>query len=104
MSSKKSEVARALDRSEVFHGKPPRRIRRVRIKYPKAVVLLGACAQLDYVSDKWDGKLRRYFHEFKLSDPKRPCLVFASATPQPDGSNLLIIKGHFRIDKDGIIG
>lgn len=74
------------------------------MEWPRALMMLGLCAQVDYVSDKFDNKIRRYFHEFELSDPEKPCLLLADAQPQPDGSHLLIIKGHFKIKPEGIVG
>jgi len=72
--------------------------------WPQTLIQIGLCAQVDYVSDKWDGTVRRYYHEFDLGKAKRPCLLFAAPDPQADGSMLLIIKGHFTIESDGIIG
>jgi len=92
-------LEKALIRSEEFHGLPPRHVKHTDITFPKALVLIGDCAQIDYISDKFDGKLRRYFHEFD-----HDCQVFTGEKPQPDGSNLLIIKGRFKIKPEGIIG
>jgi len=89
----------ALKLSKEFHGFDPRKIHKVKIEWPKALVMLGPCVRLDYHSDKFDGKPRIYFHEFE-----KPAAVYAAESPQPDGTNLLIIHGHFRIKPEGITG
>jgi len=89
----------SLRLSEKFHGARPRTVRRQPIEWPKSLVHIGALAQLDYISDKYDGTLRQYFHEFE-----KPCSVFAGAIAQADGTNLLIVKGRFNIKADGIVG
>lgn len=93
------ELIDAARLSEKFHGFKPRRISQANITWPRALVRIGACAQVDYVSDKFDGKLRQYYHEFE-----KACHVYAFPRPQADGSNALLIVGKFKIDKDGLIG
>ena len=92
-------VAAAVRKSELFHGKPPRRISSVKVTWPKALVHIGPCAQLDYVSNKWGDKLTQYFHQFTGR-----CDVFAAPTTQPDGDGLLILKGSFKLQPEGITG
>lgn len=92
-------LKRALRLSEEFHGAAPRKISRTFIDWPRALVQIGSAAQVDYISDKFDGKLRQYFHQFE-----KPALVLAGASPQRDGDNLLIIKGKFKITQKGIEG
>ncbi len=92
-------LKRALDLSRQFYGMAPRVIRKVKIDWPKSVVCIGAAAQIDYISDKFDGKVRQYFHEFEGE-----AVVFVGADPQKDGDNLIIIKGNFQITPDGITG
>jgi hypothetical protein len=92
-------VHAATELSQQFHGFKPRRIQRVRIDWPKALTHLGQCAQVDYVCRKFDGKTRRYFHEFE-----NVAHVLAAPNSQPDGDSLLIIKGKFRIKPEGITG
>lgn len=94
-----AELAAAAELAERFNGKPPRRIRSVKIRWPRALMHVGPCAQLDYVSDKWDGKLRQYFHEFTGR-----CDLFAAPAAQPDGDGLLILKGKFKLKPEGITG
>ena len=92
-------VNKAMRLSKSFHGFDPRRIKGVDLDWPKALVCLGPCVRLDYYSDKHDGKPRIYFHEFE-----KPAAVYAAESPQPDGTNLLIIHGHFSIKPEGITG
>lgn len=92
-------VKRAVELSRKFYGFAPRKLRQVNIEWPTALVFIGAGAQVDYVADKFDGKTRQYYHRFE-----GPTEVFASDRPQKDGSNLLIIRGKFKIKKEGITG
>lgn len=89
----------ALAKSSEFHGRPPKAIRRRRVRIPKALVRIGAAAQVDYVSDKWDGKFRRYFHEFE-NEPE----LYATPKPDRNGEMILVIVGKFKLNADGIIG
>jgi hypothetical protein len=92
-------LAEAMRLSQKFHKFVPRSVHKVDIHWPKASMLIGPCVRLDYFSDKWTGKGKVYFHEFD-----GPCQVFAAARPQPDGDNLLIVKGKFEIRPEGITG
>lgn len=89
---------RAIALSKKFHGLVPRRVRNVKIKWPKNMVLIGGCARLEYLSDKTDGKIRLYYHNFKTA------AVYAAPVAQPGGQNMLVIIGKFKITADGIIG
>lgn len=99
----KRRVKKAVDRarklSRRFYGYRPRHLRSCNIVWPKALVSLGFCAQIDYVTDKDDGKVRRYYHEFA-----RGIRVFAGADSQPNGESLIVIKGKFKITEDGLVG
>jgi len=95
----KPETKKAMALSKAFYGFDPRYLKRRNITWPGALVLLGACPQVDYISDKFDGKKRQYYHEFK-----RPTLIFAGPKPQRNGDNILIIIGKFEITEAGIIG
>lgn len=90
---------RAVALSKQFHGFDPRRIKKVNIEWPRALMLLGPCVRVDYYSDKFDGKGRIYYHDFE-----KPAAVYAAESPQPDGTNLLIIHGNFKIKPEGITG
>lgn len=94
-----SAVRDAIKLSEQFHGARPRKIRELDFNEPQSLTLIGRCAQVDYMSDKYDGKKRRYFHEFTS-----PCLLLADPKPQKDGSRVLVLYGKFKITERGIIG
>lgn len=98
-SKRGSQTAQALELSRKFYGFDPRTITKVNLEWPRSLVCIGAAAQVDYVSDKFDGVVRRYFHEFKSG-----AVVYVGATPQKDGSNLIIIHGKFKIRPEGITG
>jgi hypothetical protein len=97
--SGQSELQDAVELFAEFYKRRPKAIHHVEIVWPKALTQIGLCAQVDYVSNKYDGKPRRYYHKFK-----QPCWVYAAPNPQPDGDNLLVIKGKFKIKAEGIIG
>ncbi|MHC4645187.1 MAG: hypothetical protein ACYTBJ_06780 [Planctomycetota bacterium] len=92
-------LAQAAKRSKDFYGFDPRRVRQVNLQFPKALALVGAAARIDYKSDKFDGKQRIYFHDFKC-----PVQIFMSEKKQPNGDEILILKGRFRITPRGIVG
>lgn len=95
----KRNSEKALELSRKFYGFDPRKVRKMNIDWPMALVCIGAAAQVDYISDKFDGVTRRYFHEFK-----KPAVVYVGDRPQKDGTNLIIIKGQFKIKPEGITG
>lgn len=95
----RTPLDRAVALSRRFHGFDPRRVRRFNLEWPKAVALLGPCVRLEYYSKKFDRKGRIYFHDFE-----KGCAVWAAESPQPDGSNLLLIHGRFEIKPEGITG
>lgn len=94
-----SPVHEAAKLSEQFHGAAPRKVRSVFIRWPKAFMRIGQCAQVDYISDKFDGKVRQYFHKFE-----KPAELFSDTKPQADGSMIMLIRGKFRIKPEGITG
>jgi len=92
-------IARAAGLSETFHGFKPRYLKHRRIDWPQALTQIGHLVQVDYLSDKFDGKMRRYYHEFDA-----PVNLYADADAQPGGNNILIALGKFKIKKEGITG
>lgn len=98
-ASRSKAVKRALKISARFYGFSPRRIQLMAWKWPKALAHLGRCSQLNYVSDKFDGKVREYFHQFENN-----AQVFTADSPQRNGDRLLIIRGRFKVKDEGIIG
>jgi len=94
-------LRKALKKSEEFFGAKPRWIKKVELDYPRTFVQIGVCPRVDYVSDKWDGKLRVYFHNF---DPEDMPVILAAPEAQTNGENMIIILGKFDIKAEGIIG
>lgn len=95
----RSHVVRAARLSKIFHGFDPRKLRAVRVSWPRALTCLGVCSQVNYVSRKHDGKLREYYHRFASG-----CTLYVAPKKQADGTNLLIIRGRFTIEPEGITG
>jgi len=98
-TSKTAAVKKAVKISKEFFQFKPRKIKKVKFNSPKALTHLGECSQVNYINDKFDGKFREYFHEFE----NKPQL-FAADRPQPNGSQMLLIIGKFKIKKEGITG
>ena len=96
---KNTATKKALKLSKKFWGYDPRKLKKINIIWPKALVNIGSAAQINYVSDKHDGQVREYYHEFI-----NPANVYVGEAPQKDGSNLIIIHGNFKIKTDGIVG
>lgn len=92
-------IKRAAGLSQRFHGFRPRRLTAVNVTWPKALVLLGHVVRLDYLSDKEDGKVRCYTHDFK-----QPVSVFASGSAKTGQKNILLLHGNFSIVQEGIVG
>ncbi len=90
---------KALKLSEKFFDMKPRFTKKIDIDYPKVLIRLGTCERVDYISDKFDGKNRYYYHEFD-----GPCELFTGESPQKNGYGLLIIIGKFKIKPEGITG
>jgi len=90
---------RALELSEKFYGFQPRSIQEIKVEWPKSLVCLGPAARVDYISDKFDGTVRRYWHEFDDG-----AVLYADPESQPDGSTILVIIGQFTIEPEGITG
>ncbi len=99
MRDRKRALQRAEKLSADFYELEPRKLHRYEYAWPKSLVSLGRCAQVDYVCDKFDGKVRRYFHEFEgLSE------LLVDPESQSDGTRLLIIRGDFEIGPEGLAG
>jgi len=94
-------LRKALRKSEEFFGARPRWIKRIELEYPKTLVQIGACPRVDYVSDKWDGKMRLYFHNFDSGDMP---VILAAPESQKNGDNMIVIIGKFKIEAEGLIG
>lgn len=96
---RRKAIAQAAMLSQRFHGLRPRRISRLKITWPKALVLIGHVVRLDYLSDKEDGKMRIYTHDFD-----KPAQVFASGSAKRGRKNMLLLHGRFAITDEGIVG
>jgi len=92
-------LARAIEKSTEFFGFLPRWVRRKKITWSGQLIQIGGCVRVDYVNDKYDSKVRRYFHEFE-----NQAQIFADPVPQKNGEMVLVIVGRFKIEAEGIIG
>jgi hypothetical protein len=100
LRAKKGRAVKAAARlSERFYGKRARFSSSINLIWPEAVTALGHCARLDYLSDKFDGIPRIYYHDFEEFP-----IVYANPEPQPGGNTMLIIVGKFKLEPDGITG
>ncbi len=97
----KNARKKAVERSWAFYGMKPRHKTKVLIEMGRrrVLMLIGQCMQLNYKCDKFDGKVREYYHRFGPG-----CQIYALDSPQPDGSEILIIKGPFKIKPAGLTG
>jgi len=89
----------ALELSRRFFGFDPRSVKKITMEVPKALVMLGTCAQVNYLCDKFDGRPREYWHKFEGA-----AILAATPDKMPNGSRMLVIIGNFEIDEDGIKG
>ena len=59
----------AVKKYQTFHGKPPRRVKRLDFHVPKQLIVLGKAVAVEYECDKLngggDGKKAVYRHEFE---------------------------------------
>jgi len=97
LENKSREQAVVL--SEKFHGHTARFERKVEIEWPKSLTSLGVCARVDYIADKWDDGIVRYWHEFT-----GPVMLFADPDVQKDGNQVLVIYGKIKVESEGITG
>lgn len=96
---KKKWINAAKKLSSRFYWMKPRRVKALEIQWPKSLVMIGVCPEINYVSDKFDGVVKQYFHEFEDLP-----IVMIGVPRQKNGENLIIIKGKFKIKADGIVG
>ena len=95
----KKQLKKAVELSRKFFGFKPRKLKVVELDFPETLVHIGGCPRVDYINDKWTGELVQYYHYFE-----KDCNVFAFPEPQENGDNVLMIRGKFKITKDGLIG
>jgi hypothetical protein len=93
--SERVETARARYRD--FHARcPPRAVVvRCRRTMPNVLMQLGRLRALVYAADRGDGGTRSYIH-FMEREPLLTC--------DPDGTQLYIVGGRYRVTRRGIEG
>lgn len=87
----------SVERFEEFHDKPSTGVQHVKgpSKVPDVVFRLGELSAVQYVSDKWDGRRRKYVHYFEGPKP--------SLCGDAEG-RLWILGGRYDIGPAGIEG
>lgn len=95
----KPDTKKAIRLSREFFGFDPRTLKQRDLKWPKSLILMGACRRVDYLTDKFDGIFRQYYHDFN-----KKCVLLGSPDTQKNGDGMLIILGKFKITKSGITG
>jgi hypothetical protein len=90
-------LALAGERFRDFHARAPPRIVRAtcRRTVPPVLVQLGRLRALVYTADRGDGGRRSYIH-FMEREPLLTC--------DPNGTQLYIVGGSYRITRRGIEG
>lgn len=89
----------AVKAARMFTGLPTREVWNEHFEWPKALPMIGPCTEVEYVSHKFDGKLRRYYHKFG-----KGARIYFDNKPQRNGDHILIIRGPFKIKPEGITG
>lgn len=85
----------AVELYKGFHARNDIEIFNEEINIPKELVFIGKATELNYQSDKWDGKSRHYRHKFK---------TFGNVLASPDGTMVIITGLNFKIKPEGITG
>ncbi|RPI18732.1 MAG: hypothetical protein EHM58_04495 [Ignavibacteriae bacterium] len=88
---KKSPVKKYLD----FTGKDTAKITTDRVNIPDTYIFIGDVINLDYVSDKWDGKKRAYTHKLKKH---------GKMLVSPNGKTVLITGLNLNVTGRGLSG
>lgn len=89
-----SARARAEELYRAFREAAPRRTRSLRVKLPKAVMVMGHCEFVGYATTH-KGRVTLYIHEF--APGSRPLLTAA-----PGESQLFLLAGRFKVTARGI--
>ena len=92
-------LGEAVAASEMFYGLKARHKKSQVYAWPKSLAKIGPCVRLEYLSDKFDGKKRQYFHDFGPGAE-----VFFDPRTQANGDALILIRGKFTIKPEGITG
>ena len=69
---------------------------------PAVLVTIGDLVGVVYESKKWDGKPKRFLHEFGKHGRKRTQKPVLAVTP--DGKQLYVLGGDYFVDERGIVG
>jgi hypothetical protein len=87
----------ARGRFREFHGCRPTVVTRAacRRTIPEVLVQLGTLRAVVYAADRGDGGARQYIH-FMENEPLLTC--------DPEGSQLYIVGGRYRVTRRGIEG
>lgn len=94
--STRADVRKAASLYERFSGHQAEIAGRVKLKPPpKVAVAIGHCDGIMYTTVR-DGVTEKYLHKFRRSDA--PILMVS-----PDGSQLLLIGGHYTFTERGIV-
>ena len=94
MGPLKREVESAVQRFAEFTGERPEHQTRVRLKVPRAGLVVGDLDGVLYTTVR-DGEVEKYVHRFRKKS--RPLLVSAS-----DGKSLHILGGEYEFTERGI--
>lgn len=86
---------KAVELYKNFHWKASHKTFQENIDIPKELIFIGTADVINYVSDKFDGKTRKYIHKFKKHGN-----ILAS----PKGDMIIITGLKFKIKKEGITG
>ena len=91
------ELERARARFREFHGRSGPLVLRApcRRTIPKVLVQLGTLRAVVYTADRGDGGQRQYIH-FMEREPLLTC--------NPEGTQLYIVGGSYRVTQRGIEG
>lgn len=86
-----SAVKKYLD----FTGFKDFKVTELNLTLPKELIKIGECDQINYVSDKWDGTRRFYFHTLEK---------FGNLYIDPSGKIAIITGLNLKIKPEGLIG
>jgi hypothetical protein len=94
---RRNELDLARARFRDFHGRCAPAVVRAscRRTIPKVLVQLGTLRALVYTADRGDGGARQYIH-FMEREPLLTC--------NPEGTQLYIVGGQYRVTRRGIEG
>lgn len=90
----RGQIERAAQLFRDFTGHEPRHIDRMRLRNPKAGLIIGELDGVLYTTRR-DGKQERYIHEF--GKESRPLLIAGN-----DGKSLHILGGEYEFTEAGI--